>query len=232
MSYCVNCGVELAESEKRCPLCNTIVINRTNPWKEPENFPYSSAVEKPASIDKRFIAVIAALIALIPIATCLIIDLLSGSGITWSFYVIGGIICTYTLGVVPVLLGKNRYIISMFLAFLAISFYLAYINHTTDGHWFSNLGFPIVVCVFVVVFIFLFTNHVSKMAKLYKAALFFSLIGLLCMGIEIIIRRYLDQGMITWSLVVLPPCAIFAIILIVCERKQKIKDEIRKKLYF
>ena len=27
MSYCVNCGVKLAKSEKKCPLCNTKVIN-------------------------------------------------------------------------------------------------------------------------------------------------------------------------------------------------------------
>ena len=27
MSYCVNCGVKLAKSEKKCPLCNTPVIN-------------------------------------------------------------------------------------------------------------------------------------------------------------------------------------------------------------
>ena len=27
MSYCVNCGVELEPSLKKCPLCNTPVIN-------------------------------------------------------------------------------------------------------------------------------------------------------------------------------------------------------------
>ena len=27
MSYCVNCGVELDPSLKKCPLCNTPVIN-------------------------------------------------------------------------------------------------------------------------------------------------------------------------------------------------------------
>ena len=29
MSYCVNCGVKLDPSLKRCPLCNTPVINPT-----------------------------------------------------------------------------------------------------------------------------------------------------------------------------------------------------------
>ena len=27
MSYCVNCGVELDNTVKQCPLCDTVVIN-------------------------------------------------------------------------------------------------------------------------------------------------------------------------------------------------------------
>ena len=30
MSFCVNCGVKLKQSEKVCPLCNTKVINSNN----------------------------------------------------------------------------------------------------------------------------------------------------------------------------------------------------------
>ena len=31
MSYCVNCGVELEKSEKRCPLCGVEGINPAQP---------------------------------------------------------------------------------------------------------------------------------------------------------------------------------------------------------
>ena len=31
MSYCVHCGVELADSEKRCPLCHTRVVDPASP---------------------------------------------------------------------------------------------------------------------------------------------------------------------------------------------------------
>ena len=34
MSYCVNCGVELAASERRCPLCGVEVINPREPFDE------------------------------------------------------------------------------------------------------------------------------------------------------------------------------------------------------
>lgn len=41
MSYCVNCGVELADSERRCPLCHTEVHNPRQPYdrKIPKPFP-------------------------------------------------------------------------------------------------------------------------------------------------------------------------------------------------
>ena len=43
MSYCVNCGVKLKNSEKVCPLCNTEVIN---PKKEEYKPVYSGTIEE------------------------------------------------------------------------------------------------------------------------------------------------------------------------------------------
>ena len=45
MSYCVNCGVELDASAKKCPLCDTPVYNPKAP--EPEKQP-----EKPVKQPK------------------------------------------------------------------------------------------------------------------------------------------------------------------------------------
>ena len=41
MSYCVNCGVELDASAKKCPLCDTPVYNpkAPEPEKQPSPFP-------------------------------------------------------------------------------------------------------------------------------------------------------------------------------------------------
>ena len=44
MSYCVNCGVELEASLKRCPLCGTEIINpneRSVPDPAARPFPVS-----------------------------------------------------------------------------------------------------------------------------------------------------------------------------------------------
>ena len=48
MSYCVNCGVELEKSEKKCPLCGVEVINPAQPPedKEPRQRPYPNRIEE------------------------------------------------------------------------------------------------------------------------------------------------------------------------------------------
>ena len=41
MSYCVHCGVKLAPSEARCPLCKTPVVDPVTPYDPsvPKEFP-------------------------------------------------------------------------------------------------------------------------------------------------------------------------------------------------
>ena len=45
MSYCVNCGVKLAASEEKCPLCNTIVINPNDTGDDKKEAAYSQRYE-------------------------------------------------------------------------------------------------------------------------------------------------------------------------------------------
>ena len=68
MSYCVNCGVELDETLRRCPLCGTEVINpnqRSAP--DPAARPFPSKVEQlERRAVRRFFTVMATLMLLIP----------------------------------------------------------------------------------------------------------------------------------------------------------------------
>ena len=67
MSYCVNCGVELDDSAKKCALCATPVINPNIQTKPEETQPpFSSQEHIPQGIKKRFIAYIVSVIIFIP----------------------------------------------------------------------------------------------------------------------------------------------------------------------
>ncbi len=55
MSYCVHCGVELAPSEEKCPLCKTPVMDPNQAWREPEERPYPERLEVvPPHIDRQY----------------------------------------------------------------------------------------------------------------------------------------------------------------------------------
>lgn len=232
MSYCVNCGVELADSEKRCPLCDTLVINRTNPWKEPKEKPYPEEFERMRSIDKKSAAVISALVALIPTLICIITDILVSSGISWSLYVFGAFASIYVYVVVPFLMGSERIYFSIGICFIATSVYIALISGLSgDFSWYPTIGLPLTISAFFGVLLSTFIIRAVSIPKLYRGACLFILVGLLCIGVEIIINRFLNLNRISWSLLVLIPCVIFALIMVVCEKVQKLKDELSKKFY-
>ena len=74
--YCVKCGVELADSEKSCPLCGTEVILPRNVKREladPPYPPYPGAVTE--GFSRSGVMSLITLLCLIPFTLCLIVDL-------------------------------------------------------------------------------------------------------------------------------------------------------------
>ena len=233
MSYCVNCGVKLAASEKRCPLCGTVVINRTDPWKEPETKPYPDEVEQIRRVDKKYAAYLIGLIALIPALTCLVTDLMISHGITWSAYACGGILTLYLILMIPFVLGGSRKYISIPLCFVAAASYVALVSFLTSRmEWFPSLGFPLTFLVFAYIYVIVYIWGKKDLMKLTRIAFIIALAGFFVMGIEIIIRRYIKYGGLTWSLIVLIPCLLIAAMLLLGVKQKKIKEEIEKKLFF
>lgn len=80
MSYCVNCGVELDASAKKCVLCDTVVIN-PNVKVEAEKpvAPFSDEVFIPSDLSsrakKRIALAVITMVMLIPNIVCLLINL-------------------------------------------------------------------------------------------------------------------------------------------------------------
>ena len=58
MSYCVNCGVELDASAKKCVLCNTPVYHPSKKIEKDVTTPFSEIPVIPQNIKKKFAALI------------------------------------------------------------------------------------------------------------------------------------------------------------------------------
>ena len=108
MSYCVNCGVELANSEKRCPLCGVEAVNPADlrcPDGYDEAFPKTREPLESAFDRGMWIKIVSIVLAL-PAAICFVSNMLYHSADFWSLYVMGALAVAWTFCVSPFLFKR------------------------------------------------------------------------------------------------------------------------------
>ena len=149
--YCVKCGVELADSEKVCPLCGTRVFHPDLPCGQGET-PYPPdhrpRAEEVSRVGVLFVLTIA---ALLPALLCLLCDWRINGGIVWSGYVVGGLLLLYTTVVLPLWFRRPNPVIFVPIDFAVLGLYLFYINFATHGHWFLTFALPVTGTAMVLV---------------------------------------------------------------------------------
>jgi len=140
--YCANCGVKLADTEKACPLCGVVAyhpdIKRdpAEPLYPPHKVPEQRVTPKGAKI-------IVTTLFLIPALTTLLCDFQLHDRVTWSGYVIGGLVVAYVMCVLPWWFHKPNPVVFVPCTFGTIALYLLYISLYTGGFWFLSFALPI-----------------------------------------------------------------------------------------
>ena len=98
--YCVKCGVELGDSEKKCPLCGTTVFHpEMEPPKGDGPYPPEEHIHKEVSRSGALFVV--TVLTVLPIVICLLCDWRINGGIVWSGYVTGALLMCYIVIVLP-----------------------------------------------------------------------------------------------------------------------------------
>ena len=234
MSYCVNCGVELQAAAERCPLCNTIVINPNELEKKKDvQAPFPSEKGQVETVKRKDIGILITAILAATAVICGILNGLSFQGTLWSLAV-GGVCVILWVILIPVVIFKRQPIyVSLFLDGVALAPYLYMLTFLVGSdHWFWGLGLPITILVTAI--IELFTVCVRKLpyAFLVGCLEFFTAVGLLCMGIEILIDRYLEHPVaLSWSAVVLTVCGILDIAFITMLSRRRLRHALYKRLH-
>ncbi len=234
MSYCVNCGVELAPSEKRCPLCGVEVKNPAAPWVEPAMTPYPSRMENLQShIDSRYLAAFSSLLMLIPLFLCLFCDLLDG-GLSWSLLVGGALGLLFLYALFPYITNKTTLPVLLSIDTVGTLLYLKLIEFVSGGQWFLRLGMPI--CLSAGFFLVALTGifHMNKrMGGLVRTACVFFAAGLFLVFLELILNQY-HTGVVfllNWSIYPLIPCVILGVSALLLNRRIRLKDEFRRRFF-
>lgn len=141
--YCVKCGAELADSEKKCPLCGTTVFHPELPrtLADPP-FPPDRRI-RPEDVNRSGVLFVLTVLALLPAVICLLCDWRINGGIVWSGYASGAIGLLYVLTILPLWFRHPNPVIFVPVDFIAIGLYLLYVDLATGGHWFLSFALPV-----------------------------------------------------------------------------------------
>lgn len=137
----MNCGVKLGDSESRCPLCGLRAYHPDLPEQKGKPlYPRNWAAPKPERSGMRFLLTVCFVVALM---ACVLVDVLMGNGVTWSGFVIGGILTGYLILVLPLWFHRPNFAVLLPVDFLAVGLLLLYVNLATGGRWFLSFAFPV-----------------------------------------------------------------------------------------
>ena len=245
MSYCVNCGVELEQSAKSCPLCNTPVINprerlqqgscgglEAGKGERPAAFPKDKGQVE--TVKRKDLGLLLSMVIGACVATCGVLNLLVFNGAPWSLAVIGACVILWVFMIPAVIYTRQSVYVSLLLDGGAVALYLYMLTYLSgsDG-WFLGRGLPITLLVTGLAEVVTLCIRRLPRSFLTVALYLFTALGLLCMGLEMLIRRYLEARIfLTWSAVVLTICTILDIAVITVLSRRRLRNALRRRLHF
>lgn len=233
MSYCVNCGVSLADSEKKCPLCLTEVINPKCIVNSQAKTPYPPYQPQPSQkVSKSSVIGIISIMALLPVALSLICDTSINKEIVWSGFVVGAIALLYLIIVLPIVKNKIDSVSCLAFDFAGLILYLYYIERVIHGTWFLSFALPLTIIIAAIVMILTFLSLYTKVEKLAIAALSLIFIGLLNFAIELLINfTFHSHDTLVWALYPMATFIILGIVLYLINANKPLKERLQKKFF-
>jgi len=229
MSYCVNCGVKLAKSERKCPLCNTKVIN-PNRLKDEYEPLYSNQIEKFKTINYKYIAKLIILVLLSLAAVTVLCDLIITKTISWSIYVVCAIL--FLSSHLIFVFNKNIYLSYTIILITTelLIFVIAYLNN--GMHWYIYLVLPFIIIFWI--YIMLCTMIIKKRRKgllrRFIICLLFSSVALIAIESGIDLFKH-NQVHYTWSLYASLPIIIISGLLFILSFNRKLLEEIKQRIF-
>ena len=229
--YCIKCGVKLADTEKKCPLCNTVVCHPD--FKQTAQRPlYPSGKLPKSNSGSKVLNGAVIILFLIPLLVCFFADLSLDGKIEWFGYVAGALAVFYVAFALPLWFKKPNPVIFVPCSFAAVALYLLYINWETDGSWFLSFALPVIsgICLIVCTVVTL-TYYLSK-GRLYILGGAFMALGAFMPLIEFLMKITFGLGFIGWSVYPLVVLVLFGGLLIYFAINASAREIMERKLFF
>lgn len=229
--YCANCGVKLADTEKRCPLCGTEAYHPD--IERPEVDPlYPKDYVPEREISKATLHIIIFTLFLIPASITLYCDWYISRSFSWSIYVFFALLFVYVVVILPFWFKKRSPAVFVPIDFLLLELILHYINYSTNGDWFLTFAFPVVTYLGLIVTATTVLLYYLKKGHMYVIAGFFIGLGLFMEVIEGFIMLTFKLDFDGWSLYPSIPLVLIGLGLIAISISRNIRAVLERKLHF
>jgi len=234
MSYCVNCGVELEKTIKKCPLCGTEVKNPNYPVDTVSPKPYPPNRASLKQVDSRETALLISLILAAPSIACAVMNFFIFGRGTWSLHVIGICGILWTIIVPPLIFRKMTKLVGIVLDASVILLYIyAFVIQFGDKTgWYKEVAVPIVVLLSVLILILMGIFDYYRPPILINFMSILGAAGIFCMGIEAVVGLHIHNEIrFIWSAVVMICCLLIIIPLGIVVTRPKMREEVRRRLH-
>lgn len=229
--FCVKCGVRLADTEKSCPLCGTVVYHPELQQQEAQPLYPKGKLPKVQPNSKAFNGILIILF-LIPMMICLLSDLQENGKLDWFGLAAGGLLIGYIALALPLWFTKPNPVIFVPCNFATTIAYLLYVNVHTNGNWFMSFAFPVagglclITCAAVTLLYYL------RKGRLFVWGGVMIALGGLILLMEFLLSITFRLSFVGWSVYPLVVLALFGVLLIYLAISPGARETLARKLFF
>lgn len=230
--YCINCGVELADSEKNCPLCGTVVFHPelSRPDGDPTFPPQKKA--KPEEVERAGALFILTVLFALPAVIMLLVDWQVNRRIVWAGYASLALVLLYVLAVLPLWFKKANPVIFVPSDFAAVALYVLYICVKSGGYWYLGFALPVIAGAAVIVCATLALLRYLRRGWLFIFGGAFILTGAYMVQVEYLLNRvFMLSDSFIWAFYPLAACVIVGGLLILVGMCRPIRESLYKKFF-
>ena len=228
--YCINCGVKLEETEKKCPLCNTIV-NHPDVNQVSVKPLYPNAKMPLNNYSRKGLCGVILILFFIPLIISLYSDLQMNDKLDWFIYVAGSLVVSYVVFALPLWFKKPNPVIFAPCSFLTSILFLMVINYWTNGTWFLSFALPISLGISLITCSVITLLYYLKKGKLYIWGGAFILTGCLICLIEHLLVITFSVSFIGWSIYPLVVLVLLGFLLIYLAINNNARKAFERKLF-
>lgn len=229
--YCVKCGVKLGDTEKKCPLCGTVVYHPDIPRPMAEPLYPKNSPPAP-QVSPRSAQIIATAAVALPMLITFQCDFRISGMVTWSGYVIGALLIFYCVFVLPYWFRRPRPAVFCAADFAAVGLFLCYINHATGGDWFLTFAMPVtavlgLLCTAVMVLL----RHLRR-GRLYILGGALIVLGLFMLGLELLLcATFAPLRFYGWSGYPMTVFVVLGLTLIFLGLNHRAREKMERKFF-